>query len=128
MSRPTGGYSKLGFQRHRAVAMAAREQLGVWLDLDTGKSRSRASASASHLNSPRNSGTLWRPDRVGSFEFRAVRRDDGYAVQVRYVRNSPEFPNPPGSSSPAVGVAAADGEVPALPPAVMGAGTEKGGA
>lgn len=122
-----GNMSSPGFERHRAVALATREQPGAWLDLDTGKSRRSAYGRLRVRQSP---GILFKPDRVGSFEFRVVKRDDGYAVQVRYVRNSPESPakSTPGSPSPAEQGAAADGEVPALSPAVIGAGTEQGGA
>ena len=115
--------SSPGFERHRKVAIAARERPGIWFDLDTGKNRRAAYGRVqSRKHAP---GILFQPDRLGAFEFRVQKRDDGYAVQVRYVRNSPESPTPPGSPSPAVGVAAADGEVPALSPAVMGAGTEQ---
>ena len=116
----SGGTSHPGFEHARAVAIAARATPGVWIDLRTHATSTAASKAANYRR--RNPSVAFQPREA--FEYRSLKRDDGYAVQVRYVRNSPESPASTPGSPPAQGFEEG-GEVPALSPAVMGAGTEQ---
>lgn len=74
-----------GFDHNCTVARAAREDPGTWVDLATGRTRGAAHAAAwrvRHQPSP-----PFRP--LGAYEARTERRDNGYAVQVRYVGGPP---------------------------------------
>jgi hypothetical protein len=78
---PAGGAEHPGFQHGRKVAIAARDQPGVWLDLSTGRTYKPAHDQAHRIR--HKPSVAFRP--VGSFEARVEKRDNGYAVQVRYV-------------------------------------------
>jgi hypothetical protein len=78
---PAGGAEHPGFQHGRRVAIAARDQVGVWLDLSTGRTHGAAHDQAYRIR--HKPSIAFRP--AGSFEARVERRPNGYAVQVRYV-------------------------------------------
>lgn len=78
---PGAGVHHPGFEHGRKVAMAAREQPGVWLDLSTGRKFKAAHDQVGRVR--HRPSVAFRP--VGAFEARAEKREDGYAVQVRYI-------------------------------------------
>lgn len=75
-----GAAAMPGFQHHRAVAIAARQSPGEWVDIMVGDSR-QCSRKASNLK--RACSAPFRP--AGSFEVRTVKRGEQRAVQIRYV-------------------------------------------
>lgn len=79
-SSPGSGSNQPGFQLARQASLLAREHPGEWQDLRTGIRQQHAYQKVHELR--RMPSALFRQ---GGFEFRHERRDDGYAVQVRYV-------------------------------------------
>lgn len=80
MSRALG-MDHPGFEHGRNVAKAARERPGEWVDFATGMTSGRVASKVWHLrNKP---SVALRP--VGTFEVRREKRDNGHAVQIRYI-------------------------------------------
>jgi hypothetical protein len=80
MSRALG-MDHPGFEHGRNVAKAARERPGEWVDFATAMTSERAASKVWHLR--HKPSVAFRP--VGTFEVRRERRENGDAVQVRYV-------------------------------------------
>jgi hypothetical protein len=75
-------YQHPSFQHGRAVAGAARERPGEWVDLASGLTAQQANNKTYQVRT--RPSVAFRP--VGSFEVRKQRCEDGtFTVQVRYV-------------------------------------------
>lgn len=75
------GMDHPGFEHGRNVARLARERPGEWVDYSTAMTSKHAVSKVWHLR--HKPSVVFRP--VGTFEARREKRENGHAVQIRYV-------------------------------------------